>query len=72
MIKRIHVNQHIIKSNLKNDQCEPVITIKMDGRNIRANEVTILGPSVLKYTPQKPLQCGAKVYLETTSEITYK
>jgi hypothetical protein len=72
MLKRIHINQHVLRANLKNNECNPVITIKTNGKNIKANEVNILGPSRVVYSPYKPLQCGARCYVETESEITYK
>ena len=41
----IHVNQHKIRSNIKNDVVEPVLTVKTYKSNIYAHEVEILGPS---------------------------
>ena len=71
-MKRIHVNQHIIKRNAKTGNREPVITIKEGRTNTYAHSVEILGPSKLVYSPDKPLSCGAKVWIETDSEITIK
>jgi hypothetical protein len=31
--------------------------------------VTIGGPSHLRYSPNKPLACGAKVWIETTAVV---
>ena len=69
MKTRIHVNQHKIKSNKKNNLKEPVITVKTSKSNIYANEVKIKGPSKVIYSPDKPLSCGAKVWIETESEV---
>ena len=73
MKKYIHVNQHKIRSNKKNDTLEPVITIKEGKKNTYCNEVEILGPSKIKYCgsgDKKPiLSCGARVVIETESEI---
>lgn len=69
MKTRIHVNQHKIKSNKKNNLKEPVITVKTSKSNIYANEVEIKGPSKVIYSPDKPLSCGAKVWIETESEV---
>jgi hypothetical protein len=71
-MKRIHINQHIIKRNAKTGNREPVITIKEGRTNTYAHSVEILGPSKLVYSPDKPLSCGAKVWIETDSEITIK
>ena len=72
-IKRIHVNQHHIRSNKTKDTDLPVITIKEGRNNTYCNEVEILGPSKIKYCGsgnQKPLMsCGARVVIETESEI---
>lgn len=60
----IHVNQHKIKSNLRNKKNDPVLTIKNYKSNIYAHEVYIEGPCVVKYSPDKPLSCGAVCWIE--------
>lgn len=70
----IHVNQHIVKSNKKNGEVNPVLTCKTYKNNDYANEVEILdknGEVVAKvvYSPHKPLSCGARVWIETYNEI---
>ena len=69
MKKRIHVNQHKIRSNKKNNLNEPVITVKTSKSNNYGHEVEILGPSKNIYSPDKPLSCGAKVWIETEAEV---
>jgi len=69
MKKRIHVNQHVIRSNTKNDKNDPVITVKTSRDNIYCHSVKILGESTVVYSPDKPLPCGAKVWIETTANI---
>ena len=69
MKKRIHVNQHIIRSNKKNDEREPVLTVKTYKSNDYCHEAIIDGPSKVIYSPDKPLPCGARVWIETDSEI---
>ena len=39
---------------------------------IYAHEVEILGPSKIVYSPKKPLSCGARVWIETESEVITK
>ena len=68
-MKRIHINQHIIKRNSKTGQREPVITVKEGRTNTYAQSVEILGTSKIVYSPDKPLSCGAKVWIETNAEI---
>jgi hypothetical protein len=65
----IHVNQHVIKSNRKNGVNNPVLTVKTYKNNIYAHEVEIEGPSKVVYSPDKPLSCGARVWIETNSEV---
>jgi len=66
---KIHVNQHIIKSNRKKNLEEPVFTVKQGKSNRYAKKVIIDGPSELVYSPEKPLSCGAHVWIETNSTV---
>ena len=72
MIKRIHVNQHRIKANKKHSLNDPVITVKTSKSNTYGHEVVINGPSKVIYSPDKPLSCGARVWIETESEVKIK
>jgi len=65
----IHVNQHIIKSNRKNNSVKPVLTCKTYKSNVYAHEIEIKGPSKVVYNPEKPLSCGAHVWIETQEEV---
>ena len=73
MKSKIHVNQHHIRSNKTKGTNLPVITIKQGKKNTYCNEVEILGPSKIVYGgsgDEKPLlSCGARVVIETESEI---
>jgi hypothetical protein len=71
MKTRIHVNQHVIKRNAKTGEAEPVLTVKQGRKNTYAHEVEILGPSRVVYSPEKPLSCGARVWVETESEVVF-
>ena len=66
----IHVNQHIIKANAKNGTNDPVLTVKTYKSNVYAYAVEIAGKSRVVYSPDKPLSCGAKVWIETESSVT--
>ena len=68
----IHVNQHKIRANKKHGTNEHVLTIKESKSNTYCHEVDILGPSKLVYRPDKPLSCGARVWIETDAEIKIK
>lgn len=65
----VHVNQHVIKSNSKTGKTDPVLTVKTYKSNDYASSVTIHGPSRVVYSPDKPLSCGAKVWIETESKV---
>jgi hypothetical protein len=69
VIKRIHVNQHVMRSNRKNNSDEPPLRIKTSRANVFAHEIEIQGPSSLVYSPAKPLSCGARVWIETTAPL---
>jgi len=74
MKTKIHVNQHIIKSNLKENKKEPVLTVKTYKDNRYALQALIKdaqGNVVAKviYSPDKPLSCGARVWIETENEV---
>src|SRR5210317_376856 len=69
MKTRIHVNQHNIRANSKGADL-PVLTVKTYKENIKCNRVTVHGPSTVVYSPDKPLSCGAKVWIETEAEVT--
>ena len=69
MKTKIHVNKHKIKSNKKNNENLPVLTVKTYKSNVYANEIFIDGPSKVIYSPDCPLSCGAEVWIETESEV---
>mgnify|MGYP003650483254 FL=1 len=60
---------HKIRSNKKHGTNEPVITVKTYKSNTYGHEVEILGNSKVVYSPDKPLSCGARVWIETDSEV---
>ena len=69
MKTRIHVNQHNIRANTKGERL-PVITAKTYKGNTLGYEAVVNGPCRVVYSPDKPLSCGAKVWIETDSEVT--
>ena len=67
-IKRIHVNQHVIRKN-RGGEYLPPLTIKIGRQNIKAHQVEIYGPSTVVYRPDQPLDCGARVWIETRAML---
>ena len=68
-VTRIHVNQHNIRGNKKNGTDLPTVTVKRGKENLYGHTVEIDGPSVVIYSPDKPLSCGASVWVETVSDV---
>lgn len=68
----IHVNQAHIRANIRKEpkNREPVLTVKTYKSNEYANTVSIDGPSKVIYSPDKPLSCGARVWIETEGKVT--
>ena len=65
----IHVNQYVIKSNAKTGSDDPVLTVKTYKSNTYAHEVVIDGPSKVVYSADKPLACGARVWIESDAPV---
>ena len=73
----IHVNQHVIRANSKTGERNPVLTCKTYKSNDYAKRVEILDndgevTATVVYSSDKPLSCGAKVWIETNQPILTK
>jgi len=66
---RIHVNTHKIKSNAKHGTNVPTLAVKSRKGTEYCHEVEVLGPSRVIYRPDKPLSCGARVWIETEADV---
>jgi len=69
-IKRIHINRHILRDNVKTGRRAKPISIQMSGGVRRAAHVWIHGPAQLVYG-DKPLKCGARVWIQTWETVEY-
>ncbi len=69
----IHVNQHIIRANKKNNENNPVLTVKQGKKNTYCHEVSIKGPSTVVYSGNEKtlLPCGARVAVVTESDVEF-
>ena len=74
----IHVHQQLIAINRKNGTNEPPLTVKTFASNARtarpvtsrrAHEALVTGPCRIVHSPHQPLPCGARVWIETESEV---
>lgn len=70
MLKRIHVNQHVIRKNRASVEPQPPLSVKTSQSNEYAFEIELHGPSRVVYSPDRPLSCGARVWVETKSPVT--
>ena len=71
-LKRIHINQHVIRGNAKREAADwkPPITVKTSDANHKGWSVDMHGVGSIMYRPDKPLNCGAKVWIETRGPVT--
>lgn len=71
-LTRIHVNRQNIARNRKGEAL-PVLTVKDYRRNRKGNTARITAGGVevarVVYRPDKPLPCGARVWIETKLEV---
>ena len=69
----IHINQHIIRANRQNGVCDPPITVKVYRHNRRATKADIIVEgkvvATIRYSPDKPLSCGAHCWVETQHDV---
>ncbi len=72
MKKIIHINRNIIQYNAKHNTALPVCRVLENMKVKYGAEVDIHGPSKMVYRPEKPQPCGAKLWIETTADITIK
>ena len=71
----IHVNSHTIRSNQKTGDRKPPLSIRRT-RSGKAEPASMVGifdkdgalVGTVVYQPEHPLQCGARVWIETTYE----
>lgn len=73
LIKRIHVDRQILARNKKTGTNESAITIQTSKGPIKASHVVIDGGCqfVQAGFGRRPLSCGARVWIETTSRVSY-
>jgi hypothetical protein len=71
MIVRVHVNQHVIRANAKSGATDPPISVKMGGATFLVSgvEFAVDVPVKVVYSPDKPLNCGAKVWVEADARV---
>lgn len=69
MIVRVHVNQHVVRRNKTRGENAPPLRIIRKGKSEPAFEVELIGKARVVYSPDKPLKCGARVWIEAEDAI---
>ena len=59
----------MIRANKKNKEHTPPITVKTSKSNHYTYAAEIDGLSLVVYSPDKPLSCGAHVWIETDETV---
>ena len=70
-VKRIHVDRRIMAQNRINGTNKPAYTIQTSKGSIKASYVKVKGDLVFDQS-MKQLNCGARMYGQTFSEVHYK
>lgn len=65
----VHVNQAVIRRNQKTGANDPPLIARTYKGSTPCHEIEILGPSKIVNRPHDPLPCGARVWIETQSEV---
>lgn len=70
----ININKHIIAKNLKHGTNEPPVRVSrgQHGKPRYGHKAIIDGPSTIVYSPDKPLKCGARVWIETDESVNVR
>jgi len=67
---RVHVNQHVIRRNKTHGEREaPLRIIRGSRKSEPAHEVELIGAARVVYSPDKPLKCGARVWIEAADAV---
>jgi len=71
----LQVHALVIKSNKKHGRNDPPLRVRQ-GRNgdnpVHAHTLELTGPSKIIHSPDKPLKCGARVWIETHHPVKAK
>lgn len=67
-VKRVHVDQAVIRRNRKTGVNDPAITIQTSVGSFKVQEVEF-GPGARLVQREKPLSCGARIFIETRGWI---
>jgi len=60
----IHVHRQKLAQNTKNQTSDPVIIVRKGKKRQYSNSVEMFGKTKMVYSPHKPLDCGARLWIE--------
>lgn len=69
MTKIINVNRNLIGMNKDRTTLLPVVSVKDGDSNLYGSNIEIQGPSRIVYDPLHPLDCGARLWIETDAPV---
>jgi hypothetical protein len=73
-VKRIHVDRRIVAQNRRlpaGARKAAAITIQTSRGPIKARHVEVRGAGTMIQRDDKPLKCGARIWLETRAHVAY-
>lgn len=65
----IHVNQAIIKRNLKEGRNDPCLIVRDYKSSKNCYEVEVKGTLKVIHNQENPLDCGARCWIETFDDV---
>lgn len=69
----IHINRGTIDHNRKHGKRKPPIIVRRGPKRLTyASQLYIVGDSRIVYSPKKPLDCGARVWIEASQVVVQK
>ena len=66
---RVYINRHVVAANRKNGVSDPPITVVRGRVRERGHSVDLSGRVRVVYRPDKPLSCGATVWIEADAAV---
>jgi hypothetical protein len=67
---RVYINRHVVAANQKSGEHRPpIIILHSKGRRTYALCVELIGTARVIYSPDKPLSCGARVWIECDDAV---
>ena len=74
-LKRVHVDQSAIRRNIKimdgreSGELLPPLTVQTSAGSLKGFEVSVTGTMAFVYRPDRPLSCGARLWVETRDPV---